>query len=147
MSSVRNFENSTYLGSTGSSRMLKHLPLPFIHKFFEHLTQTLLHCIPLAYLLLPQAWWTSLLLWVTSPKCGLQFQDLHIADDFSLCLYSAICSNGYSLEFIVPQNFSPPKSLHSVFSLSGHHLFSLVIQLLPPQLFLDYIRTSSALAY
>ena len=77
---------------------------------------------------------------------ALQFHDLP-AEGFSLCLYSAIYSDGCSLERIVPQNCSPPESLHSAFSLPGHHLLSLVIQLLPPQLFLDCIRTVSPLAY
>lgn len=132
---------------TRSSRMLKHLLLLFIHKLFEHLPHTLFnpafhwpsfYCHKPDGLHCPRGWLLQ--------SVAFQFRDLHIADDFSLCLCSAICSNGYSLEFIVLQNCSPPKYLHSVFSLSGHHLLSLVIQVLPPQLFLNYIRTSSPLA-
>lgn len=59
------------LESSRSSRMLKHLPLRFIHKWCEHLRHTLLlRCLPRALLLPPQARGTSLPLWVTSPKCG-----------------------------------------------------------------------------
>lgn len=136
------------LESTRSSRMLQCLSLPFIPKWFEHLPPTLLlHCLPLAFLLLPQAWWTSVSLWVLLQNVAFQFHNLHIVTDLSPWLYSAISSNGYTLEFIMTQNCPPPKSLHSVFSLSGHHLCSLGILLWLSQLFFDCIRTSSPLAH
>lgn len=102
------------LESTRSSGMLKHLPLPLIHKLFEHLPHSLFYtafhwlsfyCCKPDGLHCPHGWLLE--------NVAFQFHDL--------CLYSAIGSNGYSLEFIIPQNCSPPKSLHSVFSLSGPH--------------------------
>lgn len=78
---------------------------------------------------------------------AFQFHGFHISSEIFLCFNSAICSNSYSMDFVISQNCPSPKSFHSVFLLSGHCLLALVIQILPPKLFLDLIRTFSPLAH
>lgn len=82
------------------------------------------------------------------PKmCLLSSMMLIFPTTFSSAFYLVNCSNGYSLDCVIPEKHPPPKSLLSIFSLSDHGLLFLVIQVQAPQLFLDLITTSSPLAH
>lgn len=132
------------LEPTGRARTL--LPLLFIHKWFEHLSHTLSStafywpaccCHGPGGLQCPCGWLT--------PNLAFQFRDLRISNAFFLRLYSAVCGNRDSLDFVIAQNC--PTSRISSFSLSTLWLMPILLgDSDTTKLFLDPIRTSGPLA-